>query len=117
MKIKITIDGNVFNATLNDSEAASDFASLFHLTLSLNDYANTEKVSDLSQRLSTAGSPAGCSAKVGDITYYSPWGNLAIFYRSFGYAGGLIKLGEINGDMKLFTASCNKSDALFEIVE
>ncbi len=117
MKIKITIDGKVFNATLNESDAANDFASLFPLTLSLNDYASTEKVSDLSQRLSTSGSPSGCSAEVGDITYYSPWGNLAIFYKSFGYASGLIKLGEIDGDMKLFTASCDKSDALFEVVD
>ncbi len=114
MKIKITIDGNVFKATLNDGHAVKDFVSLFPLTLNLTDYANTEKVSDLSQRLSTSGSPAGCCAKVGDITYYSPWGNLAIFYKSFGYAGGLIKLGEIDGDMKLFTASCEKADALFE---
>ena len=100
MKIKITIDNKVFNATLNDSDAAHDFAALFPLTLNLTDYASTEKVSDLNERLSTSGSPSGCSAKVGDITYYSPWGNLAIFYRSFGYAGGLIKLGEIEGDMK-----------------
>ncbi len=114
MKIKITIDGKVFNAILNDSHAAKDFVSLFPLTLTLKDYASTEKVSDLSQRLNTVGSPSGCRAKVGDITYYSPWGNLAIFYKSFGYAEGLIKLGEIEGDMNLFTSSCNKSDALFE---
>ena len=116
MQIKITIDGIVFNANLNDGHAANDFVSLFPLKLKLRDYANTEKVSDLNQRLNTGGSPSGCRAKVGDITYYSPWGNLAIFYKNFGYAEGLIKLGEIEGDMNLFTASCENSEALFETV-
>jgi hypothetical protein len=32
---------------------------------------------------------------VGDITYYAPWGNLAIFYRDFGYSPGLVRLGHI----------------------
>ncbi len=117
MNIIITVNGEKFSATLNNSAAAKDFADLFPLTLQLNDYAGTEKVSDLSKRLSTSGSPAGCSANVGDITYYSPWGNLAIFYKSFGYASGLIKLGEIKGDLKLFKSCCEKSDALFERVD
>jgi hypothetical protein len=38
----------------------------------------------------------GSDPLVGDITYYSPWGNLTIFYRHFRYAGGLIKLGRID---------------------
>ncbi|WP_337926728.1 cyclophilin-like fold protein [Paenibacillus caui] len=38
------------------------------------------------------------------ITYYAPWGNLAIFYRDFRYSSGLIKLGSIDaGGEKLAT--------------
>ena len=33
---------------------------------------------------------------IGDIAYYAPWGNLAIFYRDFPYSPGLIKLGVID---------------------
>nr|WP_321453991.1 cyclophilin-like fold protein [uncultured Carboxylicivirga sp.] len=117
MKIKITINNNEFTGTLNDSEAAKDFASLFPMTTKLNDYARTEKVCDLSKRLSTAGSPSGCSAKTGDITCYSPWGNLAIFYKSFGYAQGLINLGKIDGDMKQFASACEKGEATFELID
>ncbi|ELZ92649.1 cyclophilin-like fold protein [Haloferax sulfurifontis] len=42
-----------------------------------------------------SGSDDGVDPEVGDITYYAPWGNLAIFYREFGYASGLVKLGHI----------------------
>ena len=40
--------------------------------------------------------PAGTAASVGDITYYAPWGNLALFYRRFDYAAGLVRLGRID---------------------
>jgi hypothetical protein len=50
----------------------------------LKNYASTEKISYLARKLSTEGAPAGCDPDVGDITYYAPWGNLAIFYKDFG---------------------------------
>jgi hypothetical protein len=96
MKLRITIDGTALTATLDDTEAARDFASLLPLTLSLRDYAATEKISDLPRKLSTKGAPAGVAPSVGDITYYAPWGNLALFYKDFAYSTGLVKLGRID---------------------
>ncbi|WP_275166559.1 cyclophilin-like fold protein [Citrobacter koseri] len=55
-----------------------------------------EKISDLPDRLSTTDSPEGTAAKKGDITIYAPWGNLAIFYRTHGYASGLITLKQLD---------------------
>lgn len=46
---------------------------LLPLTLTLEDYASTEKISDLPKRLSTQGAPAGIDPSVGDVTYYAPW--------------------------------------------
>ena len=37
---------------------------------------------------------------VGAITYYAPWGNIAIFIRDFEYSSGLIPLGKIDGDIE-----------------
>ena len=96
MKIRLDIDGASLTATIDDTTAARDFASLLPLTLTLEDYASTEKISDLPRKLSTTGAPAGTAASAGDITYYAPWGNLALFYRSFGYAAGLVRLGRID---------------------
>ena len=103
MKIRLTIGNEVVTATLNDSSGGPDFASLLPLTLTLEDYNGTEKVSDLSKRLSTEGAPAGIDPEVGDITYYAPWSNLAIFYRDFGYSTGLVLLGKIDGGMELLS--------------
>lgn len=102
MKIRITVGEKEVTATLNDSEAARDFASLLPLTLTLEDYNKTERISDLPKRLSTKGAPSGSDPRVGDIAYYAPWGNLAIFYQDFGYSNGLVILGKIDGDMEVF---------------
>ena len=95
MKIRIDLEGRMLDATLDDGEAAQDFASLLPLALTLEDYASTEKVADLPRKLSTAGEPPGTDAAVGDFSYYAPWGNLALFYRPFRYSAGLVRLGRI----------------------
>ena len=45
MTIRLDVDGTPLTATLEDTEAARDFASLLPLTLTLEDYASTEKIS------------------------------------------------------------------------
>jgi hypothetical protein len=105
VKINIRIDDRVIPATLNGSKAAQDFASLLPLSLTLEDYASTEKISDLPRRLSTDGAPPGFDPSVGDITYYAPWGNLAIFYRDFEYSTGLVSLGTLASGADIFASS------------
>tara|TARA_Y100000782_G_scaffold107401_1_gene129639 strand:- start:187 stop:660 length:474 start_codon:yes stop_codon:yes gene_type:complete len=113
MQITMEIDGEIINASLeNGSSAAADFYAMLPLTLTLTDYASTEKVSDLPGKLSTRTDPAGTSAKAGDITYYAPWGNLAIFYKNFGHANGLVKLGTMESGVDLL----KKHKGAFEVV-
>ena len=100
MRIRLIVDGKPIAATLNGSESANDFATLLPLKLTLEDYESTEKISDLPRRLSTKGAPAGSDPDVGDIAYYAPWGNLAVFYRDFSYSKGLVKLGSIDAGVE-----------------
>lgn len=96
MKIRLTLKGKSLSATLYDTPSARDFAALLPLTLTLDDYAATEKIATLPRKLSVAGAPAGFTPSAGDITYYAPWGNLAIFHRDFSHSSGLISLGRID---------------------
>jgi hypothetical protein len=100
MRIRMIVEGTPLLATLDDSATSRDFASLLPLTLTLTDYNSTEKISDLPERLTTKGTPPGSKPSVGDIAYYAPWGNLAVFYRDFGYSQGLIKLGAIDSGVE-----------------
>lgn len=100
MKIRLTFDGRAVEATLLDDATARDLLSLLPMTLTLDDYNSTEKVGYPPRKLSTTGAPAGIDPSVGDIAYYAPWGNLAIFYEDFGYSRGLIGLGRVDSGVE-----------------
>ncbi|MBO1923762.1 cyclophilin-like fold protein [Thiomicrorhabdus sp. 6S3-12] len=105
MKVRLLVGDAVLNATLENNAASRDFMALLPLELTLSDYHSTEKIADLPVRLSTQGAPDGIDPEIGDITYYSPWGNLAIFYRDFPYAKGLIRLGRMDEAPSLLSGS------------
>lgn len=105
MKIRIKIGNKIATATLEDNESARDFASLLPLILAMRDYNSTEKIADLPRKLSTSGAPDGIDPSVGDLTYYAPWGNLAIFYKDFDYSKGLIRLGTIDSGLDVIEAA------------
>mgnify|MGYP007112212838 CR=1 FL=1 len=100
MKIRLVINGHALSATLEDGAATRDFLAQLPLTLQLEDYAATEKIAPLPRPLSTAGAPAGVTPVAGDLAFYAPWGNLAIFHKPFGYSKGLVRLGRIGGDLQ-----------------
>ncbi len=95
MDIRISASEAELRGTLDDTPTARDFAALLPLTLTLSDFAGTEKIADLPRRLDTTGAPAVHTGKPGDITYYAPWGNLALFYGTGPNASGLILLGRL----------------------
>ncbi|QYY35038.1 cyclophilin-like fold protein [Ruficoccus sp. ZRK36] len=100
MNIEIMVGDQVVNAHLADNPSAQDFAAMLPLELSLEDYGKIEKVADLPKKLTKDGAPAGYKPAPGDITYYAPWGNLAIFLRGFSYSAGLIYLGKIDSGLE-----------------
>jgi hypothetical protein len=102
MKISIDLDGTSVTTTLDDNATSRDFVALLPLTLMLEDYNHTEKISDLSKKLSTQGAPEGVEPAAGDIAYYAPWGNLAIFYQGFRYSSGLVRLGRLGARVDAF---------------
>ncbi|WP_244480557.1 cyclophilin-like fold protein [Methylobacterium sp. Leaf399] len=93
--VLIRFGGETVTATLEPGEAARAFRALLPLTLKLTDYNATEKIADLPRRLPVLGEPAGIDPEPGDLTYYAPWGNLAIFYKDFGSSRGLVRLGRL----------------------
>ena len=96
MKIEIVVNGETATATLYNTPTGRDFASLLPLSLTLQDYADIERISDLPRRLSTAQAPEGMTPQAGDITFYAPWGNLAIFVEGRSWSRGLLPLGKVH---------------------
>lgn len=101
MRIRIVVGDKNIPVTLDDNATARDFATLLPLTLTLEDYATTEKIAALPPKLSTTGAPAGITPEVGGFSYYAPWGNLAIFHKPFRYSVGLVRLGRIDSGVEI----------------
>ncbi|MFB4320723.1 cyclophilin-like fold protein [Actinomadura sp. 21ATH] len=97
MNLRVTLDGQPVQATLNDSPAARDLASLLPLTLDLEDFHGTERIGYPPRKLTTEDAPEPAAAKAGDIAYFAPWGNLALFYKNGPAASAdLLILGHID---------------------
>ena len=69
LNVNITVGDRTVTATMEDNAAARDFLSRLPLEITLN-----------------------------DITIYAPWGNVAIFCKSWSHSNALIKIGRIDGN-------------------
>ncbi|WP_435971860.1 cyclophilin-like fold protein [Streptomyces sp. Qhu_M48] len=99
MDVRVTLDGRPVDATLNTSPAARDLATLLPLTVDLKDFHGTERIGEPPRKLTTDGAPEPAAPGVGDIAYYAPWGNLALFYQDGPSAStDLLILGHIDAD-------------------
>ena len=97
--VRITANGQVLTATMEDNGAARDFLSRLPIDVTLEDFNNiTEKIFYPQPELSLDDTPRGCAPAPGDITIYEPWGNVAIFCKESGYSNSLIKIGHIDGN-------------------
>ena len=101
-RVRITIGTKSIEATLADSEAARDFASLLPITLPMNDLFRREKFAHLPRAISEQGKRTHDYA-VGTIGYWPPGPDVAIFYRQDGERipdPGLIVLGKIKAGVE-----------------
>lgn len=102
MKIKLRIKDTVLTATLTDSKTTRDFVSLLPITLPMNDLFRREKYGHLPRSLSEGGERTQ-SYEIGEVVYWSPGPDVAIFYRHDREAipdPGIIVLGKIDSGVE-----------------
>jgi hypothetical protein len=107
MKLGLTIDGEAITATLIDSETTQDFVSLLPLTLTTDDLFGREKFAHLPRELSEGGERTH-TYEVGDIAYWPPGPDVAIYYRHDGQEipdPGIIVIGTIDSGVEAFDVS------------
>ena len=104
VKIKLTIDNKILTATLADNATARDFASLLPLTLTMNDLFRREKFGHLSRAISDKGKRTH-TYQIGDLAYWSPSHDVAVYYRQDGEKipePGIIVIGKIDSGVAAF---------------
>jgi hypothetical protein len=104
MKIRLRVKDKTITATLIDSKTTRDFISLLPLTLTMNDLFHREKFAHLPKAISTEGARAH-TYEVGEIAYWSPGPDVAIYYRQDGESippPGIIPIGKIDAGAEAF---------------
>ena len=102
MKIRLKIKDTVLTATLMDSKTTQDFLSLLPITLTMNDLFDREKYGHLPRALSEEGKRTH-SYEIGEVVYWSPGPDLAIFYRQDRRSipdPGIIVIGKIDSGVE-----------------
>jgi len=100
MKISMSFAGENLTATLYDNPSARDFYAMLPLDLSIDNYANNEKIAYLPRKLTDEASGEFGNEQPYDLCYFKPWGNLALFYAAYRYSSGLIRLGRFDSNMQ-----------------
>ena len=96
MRVRIRVHGTTIDGELDDNPTSRDLVSLLPLTFVLEDFASSEKMGYPPRKLSTKDAPSGSTPAAGDISYYAPWGDIALFYRGGSHAAGLVKIGRLD---------------------
>ena len=92
MKINVKANGNTTVFELNNSPAAKELYAQLPLSITVENYSNNEKIFYPPKKLNTTDTPQA-DARAGTLAYYAPWGDVVMFYGSFGSAAGLYELG------------------------
>ena len=100
VKVRFLFDRNTVNATLYDNPSPRDFASMLPLDLRIEDYSNNEKIAYLPRKLTEEGGGPFGNEQPGDVCYYATWGDVILFYASYRYSSGLIRLGRADGGIE-----------------
>jgi hypothetical protein len=103
VKVKLTFNNEEVIVNIYDNSASKDFLAQLPLTVTLEDYVGKEKISILQKKLSVDKETSENQPKKGDFAYFSPWGNIAIFYKGLADpTNDLIILGEIESGKEYF---------------
>ncbi len=92
MNIQVTDGTHTVLFTLNSTPAAKSLFAQLPLTVTVEDYSDNEKIF-YPKKLKTANSAAAKGGK-GVLAYFSPWGDVVMYYAPFGPYPGLYALGE-----------------------
>lgn len=112
LDIKIKCGSQVFEAVLWNNPTSLSLVSQMPFTIKLEDYGGVEKIFYPVEALNKENAPAGAKPEIGDIMCYGPWGNVVLFYGDFGYAKGLIPMGNIGNISDLIEALSSENNTI-----
>jgi hypothetical protein len=114
--IRITFGDTALTARLADTVTARDLAAQLPLTLTFRDHNAVEKTAPLLRELSLDGAPGAHDPAAGDIGYWAPDADLVFYYDDAPAFDGIVRIGEIDGDLRALNLRSGDLEATVERV-
>ena len=92
LQIQVKDNNHTIIFELNDSPAARSLYDQLPLTVEVQDYSTNEKIFYPPESLDTDNAVEG-EGPAGSLAYFSPWGNVVMYYSDYGPYHGLYHLG------------------------
>jgi hypothetical protein len=116
--IRISFRDTELTARLHDNATARDLAAQLPLILTFRDHNDAEKTAPLPRELSLDDAPAGHDPAAGDIGYWAPDSDFVLYYDNDApYFDGIVRIGEVDGDMQAITRLPEDSSVTIERAE
>ncbi len=91
MHIQVTDETHTVIFELNNSPAAKSLYDQLPLRTDVENYSDDEKI--FYPKILNTDRAINADAKKGTLAYFSPWGDVVMYYRDFGSYTGLYELG------------------------
>ena len=115
-KVRILFPGGEAVAALSDNPLVEVFLRRLPLEVEFSDFAHTEKIFYLREKLPLAGA-VNADTQKGDFCYYAPWGNIAVFYKGYGHGKNLYVLGNLESGKEKLAAMVGNFTARIEVLD
>lgn len=116
-RIIVTFNNEEIIVKVCDNPTSKEFLTQLPLTLTFEDFGGGEKLSYPPESLTTEAAPSGYKPSRGDFSYFSPWGNVTMFYNDHKFSDGLVKIGEIESGAKKIESLTEEIPVLIEIMD
>jgi hypothetical protein len=117
VRIQLRLGDDVATATLEDNAPARDFAAMLPTTIRMHDLLEREKPGRLPRLISIEGARREFDYQVGELAYWPPSNEIAIFYADDGQAvpqPGLVRLGTVATGLEVIAAAGNDFELTIE---
>ena len=92
MEIQVQDNTHTVLFMLNNSVAAESLYTQLPLKIMVENYGSNEKIFYPPTKLNISNTPSA-EGPAGTLAYFEPWGNVVMYYGSFGRYSGLYDLG------------------------
>ena len=93
--IEVIVGDKTYPVEMQDHDAAKDFIKRLPMTLTFENFGNTERIAYLKNSLTLGNAPRSSNPVTGDFAYYIPWGNVCVFIRDFRHSPDLVPMGKL----------------------